>query len=232
MTTDTQKKQEIRFARRAAELLVEEWQVRCAPNEESWPDLIVESSGITFGLEVRELYPDESKKGSKKRENESLHIASISALAKKYYKSSCVPIRVNILGSIEQEEVILESLLQSIERLGDLEQARLEPYEGCVAYVLKLPSNFGKYMRWSYISDKVGWVGYLDCENIEEKIKEKAIKIKKYSENIKEIRLLLVCNRLLNSGKFVYIKNKQIEILGFNEVYFLSYPDAVCKLSS
>lgn len=70
MTTKHQKNLEVIYAVKAGELLSEAWNVKPSPNENSWPDLIVTTELGKFGLEVREIYPNESIKGSTKKANE------------------------------------------------------------------------------------------------------------------------------------------------------------------
>ena len=232
MTTDYQKNIEEAYALKLSELLRETWQIDNAPNEVCWPDLLIGSNGDKFGLEVRELYSDESRKGSPKRAKESGNTQRIKSICKKYYEISSTPIKVNFLGSIENIEVIINCIVAAINELKDFEQVRLEPYKGSLVFVTKLPVSCVKYNRWVYVSDKVGWVSELDRKLIESKISEKAAKLPKYSENINDVRLLLVCNSLFNSGKFKIPKDNTLKTQGFKKVYILSYPDSVYVIGS
>jgi len=232
MTTDAQKEMEVYFAEKAAENLGEIWIVKPSPDEKEWPDLLVTHESKEFGLEVRELYPDESRKGSKKRAIESRNHQAINSIAEKYYEISENTIKVDFLGNIENEDAILSELKTVESDLGDFEHVRFEPYRGLVVHVTKLPSKLGKYKRWAYVSDEVGWVGELTNEKIQEKVNEKSKEIEKYSKNLSDVRLLLVCNRRLNSGKFTYAPSGAIDCGGFKEIYFLSYPDSVFRINS
>ena len=42
-----------------------------------------------------------------------------------------------------------------------------------------------------------------------------------------DVRLLLVANRILNSGKSKLVEKTTIDTRGFHVVYFLSYPESV-----
>ena len=108
----------------------------------------------------------------------------------------------------------------------------LEPSRECVLFVTKLPAQYNGYKEWVYIKDKVGWVGKLDDELIQEKVIEKSKKLDKYIKNIQDVRLLLVCNPSFNSGKFEYTQTIPIDHKGFKEIYFLSNPNIVKKIGS
>jgi hypothetical protein len=231
MTTNYQKRIEEFYALKLAELLKEDWKIKTAPDEVSWPDLLVAYNGKNFGLEVREIYLDESRKGSPKRAKETFHIKQVKLICEQYYKTTGIPILAKFLGSIENVERIV-SCITSMQPLNDFEQIKLEPYLGSVVFVTKLPDSCAKYDRWIYVSDRVGWVSKLDIELIESKILEKARKLQKYSKNIDDVRLLLVSNSELNSGKHQIPDVNELDTQGFKEVYILKYPDRVSVIGS
>lgn len=232
MTTYNQKSIELEFAKKAGELLDELWIVEPSPDEISWPDLIVTTDSGKFGLEVREMYPDESRKGSTKKGREKNNISKISQMADEYYKASALPIKVDILGDIDHCEEILSAITEEVPQLSEFEQKRIEPYIGCVVFIRKLPDELAKYKRWSYVSDKVGWVSDIDENLVQKSIDEKAKKLPKYSNNIADVRLLLVSNRIFNSGKVCMKKRISCDTRGFTNIYYLSYPDEICRLCS
>jgi hypothetical protein len=231
MTTNSQKNIEESYALKLAELLNENWKVENAPDEISWPDLLVDGHGPNFGLEVREIYSDESRKGSPKRAKESSHIKQVKLICERYYKISSTPIIVKFLGCIKDVEKIIDCI-SAIESLDDFQQVKLEPYFGSLIFVTKLPDSCIKYDRWIYVSDKVGWVSKLNLNIIESKILEKAVKLPKYSEHLNDVRLLLVCNSLLNSGKYQIPDVSELDTQGFTKVYVLKYPDSLSVIGS
>lgn len=232
MTTSSQKELEKIYAAKAADLLGESWEISASHDEENWPDLIVRHQGEVFGVEVREIFSDEARKGSRMKSDERFNIKALAAIAEMYYQQSGSPIRVNTLGSLEEKEQILLALRATSEPLQELEQARVEVGRDCIAYVRRLPETFGKYTRWTHVADRAGWVRNLDSFFIEEKIAEKAAKLKKYQRYHNEVRLLLVANRVYNSGRMSFTNVIPADGQGFAEVYLLSYPDAVTKLCS
>ena len=232
MTTDYQKNIEEAYALKLSELLKESWDVKNAPNEINWPDLIINFNGNEFGLEVREIYTDETRKGSIKKAKESSHIKLVKKICSAYYDVSNIPISVKFLGDIDQISEIIKFITDWVESLKEFEQIRIEPYFGSVVYVTRLPISCGEYNRWVYVSDKVGWVSELNQQLIQSKIVEKSAKLTKYSKNISDVRLLLVCNSLFNSGRHKIPDVNNIQAHGFKAVYVLSYPDSMCVIDS
>ncbi|MEW5949152.1 MAG: hypothetical protein AB1711_07040 [Thermodesulfobacteriota bacterium] len=232
MTTKYQKCVEIIYAKKTGELLDELWEVEPSPDEVSWPDLIVTTKLGKFGLEVRELYLDESSKGSAKKAIENNNMKNINKLANAYYKTTYYPIKADFLGDIGRHDQILNTLIRGVEQLSEFEQKRLEPYNGCVIYIQRLPDQLGEYKRWNYVSDKVGWVSKIDQKVIEMAVVEKAKNLPKYSKKISDVRLLLVSDRIFNSGKARIANDIICDAHGFYKVYYLSYPEEVWQVSS
>lgn len=225
MTTKHQKDDEKIYAEKTSELLHESWKVEPSPGEVGWPDLIVTTESERFGLEVREIYLDESSRGSTKKANEQNNLQKINKLAKDYYKKTRSSIMVDFLGDIRHHNQLLNTIISEVGQLSESEQKRIEPYRGCEIYILRLPDHLGEYKRWNYISDKVGWVRNIDKDFIERFIVEKAKKLSKYKEKISDVRLLLVSNRIFNSGKARLANDMICDPHGFNKVYYLSYPE-------
>ena len=232
MTSQHQKSLELIYAKRTGELLKESWDVAPSPDEVSWPDLMVTTEFGKFGLEVREIYLDESSKGSTKKANEKNNLKNIQKLADAYYKSNCSAIRVNLLGDIGHHDKLLSAITKEVSQLPEFEQKKIEPYNGCVIYVLRLPDQLGEYKRWNYVSDTVGFVSNINKDFIDRAVVGKAKNLQKYAKNISDIRLLLVSDGLFNSGKARLKDNIICNTYGFNFIYYLSYPESVWKLNS
>lgn len=227
-----QKSLEMFYAKKTGELLGASWEVEPSPDEVSWPDLIVKTKLEQFGLEVREIYLEESSKGSTKKANEKNNLGNIKNLACAYYKKKFPSIKVDLLGDMSHRDQLLDAIIREALRLSEFEQRRIEPYDGCVIYILRLPNQLGEYKRWNYVSDKVGWVSNIDKSVINRFIAEKAKNLAKYTIKIPEVSLLLVSNRIFNSGKARLGDDITYDTRGFKKVYYLSYPEAAWKLNN
>lgn len=242
MTTSKQKEREKLYAAKVATLLGEVWDISEPEDEINWPDLIVKHLDKRFGVEISEIYLDDSQtNGSPMKEDEAYIQNYISDISKEYYQSDNIPINVQLAGLNrkrgrnkkdikEEQEIIINALVSSSKTLKELEKTRVEIFRGCVAYIQRLPESFGKYTRWIYTSDNVGWVYTPSASYFEEKIKKKAKKLSKYKRNLEEVSLILVANRIYNSGRMSIENDIQLKENGFKNVYFLSYPDFVSKM--
>lgn len=144
MTTRAQKQIEIHWATCASNLLGEPWSVRPSPDEREWPDLCVDSAEERFGLEVRECFRDERKKGSALRAGEAQHARRLQDIARRYYERVAVPVQVEIAGPIASGDHVLDLLLTHAPRLNQWEESEVR--EGAsVLYIMRLPGAFGSW---------------------------------------------------------------------------------------
>ena len=73
--------------------------------------------------------------------------------------------------------------------------------KGPTLYVTDLPAEQSKYSRWDFVNDQVGWVKKLTLEDLQKAINIKSEKLTSYLLQYSKVDLLLVCDRLNNSGK-------------------------------
>lgn len=231
MSKERKKGMEIFYAEKTSNLLCESWEIVPAPDEDYWPDLIVSAELQKFGLEVRNIYLDETNAGSTRKAKEQNNLKAINDLADAYYKCITPPIRVTFLCDTILIDALLQAIINAVGLLTEGQQVEFEPYNGCRINIIRLPDGMGEYKKWKYINDGIGWVRKIDKEIIEKYVVEKAQKLPKYRTFISDVRLLLVSDRMFNSGKAELAEhNFFINAYGFNEVYYLSYPDAAFKL--
>jgi hypothetical protein len=235
MTRESQKKEELNFAKKAGELLGERWNIDESPNENDWPDLVISDVNQKFGLEVRNLYKDEIKSGSSLREIESIRASNLVRLSEAYYKISNIPISLNILGDINRKGVsevanILKEKAESLSEQNELD-FKIDQFE-IKFYITRLPMSFGQYNRWQNVGDYVGWVSELLFQKIQSAISIKESKLDKYRSNIEDVRLLLVVNRMKNSGRVKLPGNISDITSSFNVVYLMLYPEKIVRVHS
>ena len=234
MTRQSQKNEEMHFAKKASELLAVEWDIEESPSEKDWPDLIVSSNGEKFGLEVRSIFKDEFESGSALRKKESFRNSCLKDLAEKYYEITDIPISLKINGDIGKEHIgnISEFLKTNVAGLEEKEQLNVVYKEsGVKFYLQRLPNDFGQYSWWLNVSDYVGWVSKFKNEILENAISSKEKKIEKYRKNISDIRLLLVLNVVKNSGRAEideFLNELKSE---FREMYIMMYPEKIYKVN-
>ncbi len=228
MTTNLQKQREINYASQLAKALKCNWSIEFPADELEWPDLLVRDGDEQFGLEIREITKDkETKKGSKRRANESRNNKMVKNIADSYYQQASIPIKVGILGNINNELEILESLLLFVIDSNEWDHLRIDTKNGSIIYVTHLPEEIGIYKRWEYVDDRVGWVRKIDSKFLAPFVIEKGKKISKYKIHLSDIRLLLVADPTYSSGQLSFTDSK-IEVGSeFSEIYLLVYPNEV-----
>ena len=223
MTRERQKQYEILYAESLVKDMGYGWTVEVPPNEDDWPDLLIKTSNDIFGLEVRDIYVDENRRGSIEKRDESFRQKLLSDLAVKYYAKKKDPILLNIRGPLDKDSVdkVLDYLLST-----DLQEGRRIMHDIIIKgkktrlFLERLPGSFVNYSRWVYMDDNIGWVQRIKDEDIENIVKEKGANISKYKKNVKNVSLLIVSNRIKNSGKLHLEKSRNINTYGFKNVFF------------
>ena len=226
MTTHYQKLSEQAYATQVAKILKSPWQISNAPNELHWPDLLISTDKETFGLEVREIYPEQLLSDSQAL-LASDYQTLVNGIKEAYETSHNRPLRVNFIGDISQPDVIVKALIKCSSTLDDFAQTHFSPYPGVHLYISALPTNAHNHERWLYVAEQQNKRPTLTKERISNKIKEKSAKLNRYSKNIDDVRLLLVSNALF---KLNHSHKKMLHSLttqGFKKVYLLSFPNRV-----
>ena len=87
--------------------------------------------------------------------------------------------------------------------------------------------------HWHNVNERVGFVNLNSHEIVAAAIERKAKALTRYRVDAgSDVRLLLVADRTMNSGKLKLVEEKEFDLHGFNSVYFFSYPEAVIALDT
>jgi hypothetical protein len=227
MTTraEQQKQTEERWVRRLALELNESWDL----SSREVPDFAVKSPTGQFGLEVTECQiGQQSKRGSIRRAEEGKNRKLLNEARQKYESSTGICLNLKYLGPVN--DLAMEELLRA------LQEASLGMLEGFAPSVMiTLPSGKASIHRstnssWIAIRDRAGWISR-DGKFLQREIDKKARKLAKYRETFSDVRLLVVADRIQNSGKLNLEEGFRPHLHGFDAVYFLSYPDSVTTYS-
>jgi hypothetical protein len=199
------------------------------------PDFIIKSGDQSFGVEVTQLFKDDSKFGSMLKRDESEHNLFLTELAKEYYQNGGCPIYLSVkkIANLPDQNTRQELLLK-------LKSLFIQPWEHtevCVESgnfnldITRLPDAVGPYNRWICIDDGIDWVRSLDKNIVEQKIKEKSAKIGEYHKVIKDIVLLIVIDRYKKSGKLQWNAQETCHNYGFTSVYLHTLPLETHKIA-
>lgn len=222
------KVQERIYAEKAIALLAVDWTLQDIPEP---LDFEIRTENFRFGLEIRKVFAGgEETYGSPRRKNESINSHLICSLAKQYYAAGGRPIFAQFLGKVS--DVKVEQVAQLMKA-----SALLQPWEPTTLHIDKmkvfltaLPSSVGRYLRWIVVSDHVGWARKVTREELQTAINRKKKNLSLYRAKYAEIDLLLVADRILNSGRLLQDEEIVVSNPGFRSIYFLSYPEAIHRV--
>jgi hypothetical protein len=196
------------------------------------PDFVITEDGRQFGLEVCEIFMGpQGRGGSDMKAKESASQHSVNALRLEYEAIANIPLGVKFVGDMSAANMaaVVPALVAA-----DLPS---KP----IAYHFEIDTGKGlrvhvtKALRpdWYSINDRVGWVDRNPHKIIADAIEKKADELTRYKESAgSDIRLLLVADRILNSGKLLLEERGVFDFHGFQAVYFFPYPEAAIILDT
>ncbi len=150
-------------------------------------------------------------------------------LRAEYEKVVAIPLTVRFVGRINPE-----TLAPVVQSLFDLDLAA-EPtgFRRVIDTQLGLRVHVTKSVRpdWFSVMDRVGWVQFNSQQIIAGAIEAKSKKLSQYQIAIgPDVRLLLVANRIQNSGKLRLSEERGFDLHGFKQVYLFPFPEDVIML--
>ena len=212
------------YVERTAEMLNLSWTI--GEDRES-PDFIISGGDWQFGLEVSELFAGRvGRKGSDRKAKEANYQGTIDRYREMYVADKGIPLCVRILGPVNDDtmgELLGQLLRRDFESMRPGNQIIMQPNDQLKVYVTKALRSC-----WYRVDDRVGMVNTNPMPIIQERVAMKSRRLTNYHEAAGEdVRLLLIANRMLNSGKLKLVEESTIDTCGFRIVYFLSFPESV-----
>lgn len=166
------------------------------------------------------------RKGSDRKAKESNNQETIDRYREIYVEEKGIPLCVRILGPVNDEtmgELLGQLLQRDFESMRPGHQIIVQPNDQLKVYVTKALRSC-----WLCVDDRVGMVKINPTPIIQRQVAMKSRRLINYHEATGEdVRLLLVANRMLNSGKLELVEQPAIDTCGFRVVYFLSFPEGV-----
>lgn len=231
MTRPSQKKRERFLAEKAAECLGETWSLGPDREDSKPPDFIVTEGVRHFGLEVHEIFTgQQNDAGSHMKREESETQRAVNALRRDYESKKNIPLIVKFVGDMCDENIAavlpaLDAMNLSTKPIGHHDIIEVDEGKAKLrVYVTRaLQSN------WFSVNDRAGWVDRNPIDRIAKAIEKKSKKLPRYKEcsGLDDIRLLIVANQIMNSGKLLLKERPALDLRGFQCVYFFSYPESV-----
>jgi len=224
------KVQERIYAEKAATLLTANWMLVDIPEP---LDFEIRTPTEKFGLEVRQIFVDaEVSYGSPAKYSEAKTLHTVSHLAKRYYESGGPPLSAKFRGILSSANsgAVLKCMIASAPAypgpVTTLEAPQVK------VYMRRLPSSFVRYSRWTFVNDKVGWLRRVSTPELQHAINRKAGNLALYKRKYDNIDLLLVADRMFNSGKLILGGLPTLSNPGFRNIYFMSYTESIHNVSA
>ena len=231
MTPNEPKKRRERFyVEEAGKLLAKAWDIE----DHERPDFIVIENGQKFGLEVCQIFEGAGdRKGSRLRKNEAEKQRAIDAHRQEYEEIENTPLVVKLAGNMCDENMkkVVPMLLEM-----NLSNKPIQYQENFTVEIepwgpapLQIYVTRAFRSRWYSIDDGVLWVDRDPIDSIDKAVQEKSEKLISYkqSSGLEDVRLLVVADRIKNSGKLALVEKTELNTRGFRIVYFFSYPESV-----
>ena len=233
MTRPAQKKRERFFAEAAARLMDKPWDLG---TDREHPDFIVAEGARQFGLEVTQIFVGvQGDRGSSLKAAEGKMQGIVNELQRQYEAIENIPLIVKFVGNMEADN--LETLIPALlaEDLPSKSVGYHFVHDTTVAHPtrarLRVHVTKGFHPEWYSVNDRVGFVDRRPHEIIAAAIAKKAADLPRYKGAAgTDIRLLLVADRISNSGKLMLDQDRQFELHGFEAVYLFPYPENVILL--
>lgn len=224
MTRPLKKERERFLAEEAGKLLGKAWELGL--NREH-PDFVVTEGDRKFGLEVSEIFTGaQSKAGAAMKAKESNAQQAVNSLRRDYEATTNIPLIVKFVGNMCAENLaaVVPALIArdlSSKPIGHRDV--LDWGAGLRVYIMK-----GFRPDWYNVNDRVGWVDRDAASRISDAIAKKSGELLRYRQNAgADIRLLIVADRIHNSGKLLFEESRTLDLRGFRTVYFYSRPESV-----
>jgi hypothetical protein len=227
MTRSHKKTRERFFVEEAARSMGRRWVLG---NDREHPDFLVTEGAATFGLEVSEVFIGiQNRGGAVMRRDEAARRTILEVLRTEYEARTSTPLVVKFVGDTSSENLakIVPALLSlDLPRKPIGHREVLDHHDGLRVYVTK-----GLRPEWYSINDRVGFVNTAPYQIIADAIKTKSRALSRYRHDAgNDIRLLLVADRIHNSGKMALEPDISFDLQGFSVVYFLPFPEKTIVL--
>ena len=234
MTKSVQKKRERFFAEEAARLLGKAWDLG---TDREHPDFVVTEGSERFGLEITQIFVGpQGSNGSSLKAAETKTQRIVNELKRQYETIENAPLIVKFVGNMEADNMatVIPALLA--QDLPSKSVCYRFVHDTTIAHPtrarLRVHVTKGLRPNWFSVNDQAGPVDRRPHGIIAAAIANKATDLPRYEDAAgRDVRLLLVADRISNSGKLTLEENAQFDLHGFRAVYLFPYPENVMVLT-
>ncbi len=228
MTRPSKKDRERFMVSEAAKSLGRTWILSV---DREHPDFVVTEGTEQFGLELSDVFiGPQSSAGSGMKQRESHIQRAVNDLRRQYEAVAAIPLHVRFVGKLDAENTarVIPELIA-----GEL-PSKPVGHRLIVDTGMGLRMHVTKSFRpdWYSVNARVGFVDRNPAQIIADAIEKKSKELSRYEAAVgSDIRLLLVADRIHNSGKMMLENPAVFDLHGFRAVYFFPYPESALILT-
>jgi hypothetical protein len=216
------------FVEEAAKLMGKTWSL--GPDREH-PDFLVTEGAQQFGLEVCEIFTgQQGRAGSAMKEMESNTQRAVDHLQREYEEITNIPLIVKLVGDVCADNLALVVPALVAEDLASKPVTHHAVIVPDTELRAGLRVHVTKALRanWFSVNDRVGWEDCNPMPRIAAAVRKKSEELPRYRATVaSDVRLLIVADRINNSGKLILEERVPLDMFGFQAVYFFPYPESV-----
>jgi hypothetical protein len=198
------------------------------------PDFLLRDATGVIGVEVTQVFRNDSDAGSPAKAAESRRQAYLGRLAAEYYAVHGRPLYVEA-NLPNRPDTELSSVVEKLHAMRPSEPwdwSHFSIGHDSVFNLTALPDEAGSYKKWICINNSVGWVGRLHSDLLAARIEEKAPKLPLYRTAADRVALLLVVDRTNESGMLQWPDGATPpSSAGFDAIFLYLYPREVFQLA-
>lgn len=193
------------------------------------PDFIVTSSDGNFGLEVTCAHTDNTGDdgGSSLRRNEAANGRWLSDILEDFEARSGSILDLKFLGTRTPEN---REFIKRVLRNEDFEAKPIGHRLAATAGSASMWATKSFVSGSTFLKDTVGWVAQ-DPAPFARSVESKVTKLTQYRQSVSDVRLLVVANRRMNSGKIAAEDAAAVQLCGFDRLYLFSLPSMLIEVS-
>jgi hypothetical protein len=192
------------------------------------PDFAITEGTQQFGLEVCEIFSGpQSSSGSAMKATESHVQKAVDAIRREYEAVEDIPLIVKFVGDMSADDMAMVAPALAAMGLSSKPVGHHDVIDGQRGLRVHVTRAFRP--DWYSVNNRVGWVDRNPIQRIAEAVEKKARELPRYKAALgsDDVRLLLVANRIHNSGKMILENPTSLSTHGFSVVYFFPFPEEI-----
>ena len=221
------------MAEQAAESLGRQWTLY----DREAPDFVVVDGATRFGLELCRVFAGpQGRKGAATKAAEALTQRRIDACRQQYeLATAATPLAVRLVGclcDVHLAGVVPALLALNLHERTPGHSACIQLFECGAQLSIHVRRSIAGHASWQSVNDRGGWVNRNPVASVQKAVHNKALSLSTFRKRtrVPDQRILVYCDATMNSGRLRLDPGTQVDLAGFDVIYFFPYPEAAIVL--